>query len=125
MTDQATEKARLQADKSTLLAELGASIYHQYRLGQLYSEELEDYAKRLQKIDDLLHRLREQDELHKTCTCGAVVGESDTYCHACGQTLSFLKQDHQDDACINCGTYLLVGATFCHVCGMRHEEVSS
>ncbi|MDQ0160251.1 double zinc ribbon domain-containing protein [Alkalibacillus salilacus] len=122
MSKEETEKARVLAEKSTLLAQLGASIYHQYRIGQLYSDELKGYATRLQKLDTVLHKLNEPFNSTTTCTCGTTVSEADVYCPSCGQALTFLQLNRQDQSCKQCDTALLQDATFCHVCGTRNRE---
>ncbi|GAA0454610.1 zinc ribbon domain-containing protein [Alkalibacillus silvisoli] len=122
MSEYKTEKERMLAEKSWWLARLGESIYHQFRMGQLYSEELKEYAGEINKLDQQIHQLKTRNGMsHKHCTCGHQVEEQDTYCERCGQKLDILNVDYEDQACSHCNSKLQVGANFCHVCGMRNE----
>ncbi|MDQ0352991.1 hypothetical protein J2R98_002852 [Alkalibacillus filiformis] len=123
MTEYKTEKERILADKSWWLAKLGESIYHQYRMGQLYSEELKEFGGHIQKLDHRLHELEVLSGARNIyCTCGHEVDRADMYCERCGQKLEHVEIDHQDEPCQHCETPLMIGANFCHVCGMRQEE---
>ncbi|WP_188208069.1 zinc ribbon domain-containing protein [Alkalibacillus aidingensis] len=118
------ERKRLLAEKSWWLAKLGESIYHQYRMGNLYSEELKEFGEKLQTLDERLHQVRVNEESIKInyCVCGHEVDTEDKYCGKCGVELSHLRANRKGIACTYCQTELMAQANFCHVCGMRHEQ---
>ncbi|TFB15072.1 hypothetical protein E3U55_12530 [Filobacillus milosensis] len=117
---------RLQQEKSYLLTKLGQSIYYQYRIGQVYSEELKDFGEQINELDQYIHqlsiKLSGQDATQAwRCQCGNLIESDDVYCSKCGENTEKAEEESQTD-CDTCGTSIVIHSNFCHVCGSRQSQ---
>ncbi|PKR78372.1 hypothetical protein CEY16_01035 [Halalkalibacillus sediminis] len=115
--------SQLKHRKTLLLTKLGESIYHEYRLGNVYSDELKHFGDQLQTIDKQIYKtLEEQNSSvrreHIECDCGHLLDSDDYFCPKCGKKAP-IKESKTEPSCDNCNTELYGRANFCHVCGSR------
>ncbi|GEL77126.1 zinc ribbon domain-containing protein [Tenuibacillus multivorans] len=117
------ETVRLQRKKAELLTKLGESIYYQYRIGNLYSEELKEIGEQIASLDQQLYQyyIKENSErtnLGHRCVCGHLAERHNTYCSECGRKLEFPEEEEQEK-CDECGNEVNSQVQFCHACGTR------
>jgi len=112
-----TQLEQLKRKKVKRLTELGQSIYQQYRNGNIYSDELKEFADEILKIDQLIYETV-KDEQPLNCECGNELNRKDRFCEQCGKEVTqTFRQD--EDRCHHCESSYMARANFCHVCGMR------
>ncbi|WP_054754233.1 hypothetical protein [Piscibacillus salipiscarius] len=107
------ELNRLRAKKSILLAELGQSVYYQYRIGQIYSEELSDISQEITELDQNIFKLQTQNtgDYEQFCGCGHLINNRDQYCSNCGSEVQ--KQTNTAfPTCTQCGVEAMSRAVF-------------
>ncbi|MGM8214631.1 double zinc ribbon domain-containing protein [Bacillaceae bacterium W0354] len=116
---------QLRKDKAKLLSQLGQSIYHQYRVGNIYSEELKEFADQILKIDKKLYEMiveeREGNAHFLRCECGNLLEQDDRYCGKCGKEVN-IDNNHVTSRCAKCQVELVMHSKFCHVCGTRQNN---
>ncbi|MGP4072117.1 double zinc ribbon domain-containing protein [Piscibacillus sp. B03] len=119
------ELSRLRNNKSLLLAELGQYVYYQYRIGQIYSDEINEIGQKIIELDHDIFKLQNQEsnETGHLCSCGNPLNESDHYCAKCGKEV---KEERQVDpvTCNQCGIEVVTQAAFCYACGTKlaHQQ---
>lgn len=117
---------QLKRKKLELLANLGQSIYHQYRIGNIYSDELREYAEQILEIDQKIFQYQTEDEKesqYSLCQCGNLLSDEDLYCGKCGKKVLVHPQETKE-FCQVCEIELIPQSKFCHVCGTRQVEKS-
>ncbi|WP_175615396.1 zinc ribbon domain-containing protein [Piscibacillus halophilus] len=117
------EIERLKDHKVLWLTKLGQSVYYQYRIGQIYSDELKEIGDKITELDQKIHS--KLKEIHKEeiirCVCGNTLDVEDEYCGHCGKAVEE-NQSNESIVCEDCNTEIMIEASFCYVCGSRLQH---
>lgn len=144
--DLKAQLAKVQNDRQSAAAQLGASLYETTRDNVEFTAGREALYEAIAKCDEERVRIEaEIAEIEKeaaaaerlTChKCGATVNVSDSFCTGCGTPVSEIRQaaseaaavevESSAKACPACGSPIYdESAIFCTACGTRIDGVST